>query len=58
MKIMKIAVVPPPSIQRDCTIRDAVPLLERHHGCAVAVMDGERIAGVLSKDDIFKSIVR
>ena len=57
MKVMKIATVPPPSVQRECTIKDAIPAMVRQHGCAVAVMDGNRIVGTLSRDDVLAKVV-
>ena len=52
MKVMKIATVPAPSVELGCTIKDAIPLLIRQHGCAVAVMEGNRIVGTLSREDV------
>ena len=57
MKVIKIATVPPPSVQLECTIKDAIPSMIRQHGCAVAVMDGNRIVGTLSRDDVLARVV-
>jgi len=57
MKVMKIATVPPPSVQRECTIKDAIPAMIQQHGCAVAVMDGNRIVGTLSRDDVLARVI-
>jgi predicted transcriptional regulator len=57
MKVMKIAIVPPPAVQRGCTVKDAIPEMIRRHGCAVAVMDGDRIVGTLSRDDVLARVV-
>ncbi len=57
MKVMKIATVPPPSVQLECTIKDAIPSMISQHGCAVAVMDGNRIVGTLSRDDVLARVI-
>ena len=57
MKAIKIATVPPPSIQAECTLKDAIPAISRQHGCAVAVMDGNRLVGSLSRDDVLSRVV-
>jgi predicted transcriptional regulator len=57
MKVMKIASVPPPSVSQECTIKNAIPAMIRQHGCAVAVMDGNRIVGTLSRDDVLARVV-
>jgi len=57
MKVMKIATVPPPAVQKECTIKDAIPAMTSRHGCAVAVMDGDRIVGTLSRDEVLARIV-
>jgi CBS domain-containing protein len=57
MKIMKIAQTPPPSVPITATIRQAVPIMGHEQGCALAVMDGERLAGTISKDDIIRRVI-
>ena len=57
MKVMKIATVPPPAVQLGCTIKDAIPAMVSQHGCAVAVLDGSRIVGTLSRDDVLTRVV-
>ncbi len=57
MKVIKIAQVPPPAVSVTATVKEAVPIMGNENGCALAVMDGERLAGTLSKDDVLKRVV-
>lgn len=57
MQVIKIAQVPPPTVQIDTTIKDAVPVMASRHGCAVAVLDGERLVGTISRDDVLERVV-
>jgi len=57
MKALKIATVPPPTIQAALSVKEAIPLMAAEHGCAVAVLDGERLVGTLSKDDVLARVV-
>jgi len=57
MKAIKIASVPPPAVQRTCTIKEAIPAMTRRNGCAIAVMDGDRIVGTLSRDEVLARVV-
>lgn len=57
MKVIKIAQVPPPTVPINATIREAIPIMGSEQGCAVAVMDGERLAGTLSKDDVMVRVI-
>ncbi|MBP1597376.1 MAG: hypothetical protein H6Q05_2753 [Acidobacteria bacterium] len=57
MKVIKIAQVPPPVVPLTATVKEAVPILVREHGCALAVMDGERLVGTVSKDDIIRCVI-
>lgn len=57
MKAIKIAQVPPPTLPTTATIKQAVTALGSERGCAVAVMDGDRLAGTISKDDILLRVV-
>ncbi len=57
MKVIKIAQVPPPTVPVTATVKQAVPIMGNENGCALAVMDGERLAGTLSKDDVLKRVV-
>jgi predicted transcriptional regulator len=57
MKAMKIATVPPPSVQAECTVKEALPALTRQHGCTLAVMEGDRLVGTLSKDDVLSKTI-
>jgi CBS domain-containing protein len=57
MKVMKIAQVPPPTVQIDATIKEAIPAMGSQHGCAVAVLDGSRLAGTLSRDDVMMRVI-
>jgi CBS-domain-containing membrane protein len=57
MKVIKIAKVPPPTVQIDQTIKEAVPAMGSQHGCAVAVLDGNRLVGTLSRDEVLARVV-
>ncbi len=57
MKVLKIAQVPPPTVQVGATIKEAVPALGSQHGCGVAVLDGKRLAGTLSRDDVMMRVI-
>jgi predicted transcriptional regulator len=57
MKVIKIAQVPPPMVQLSATVKDAVPIMGSAQGCALAVMDGDRLAGTLAKNEVLRRIV-
>ncbi len=57
MKVIKIAQIPPPTVQVTATIREALPAIKREHGCAVAVMDGNRLVGTLARDAVLTRVV-
>jgi len=57
MKVIKIAQVPPPTVQINATIKEAIPAMGSQHGCAVAVLDGIRLAGTLSRDDVMLRVI-
>ncbi len=57
MKVMKIAQVPPPTVQAGSTIKEAIPAMGSQHGCGVAVLDGTRLAGTVSRDDVLLRVI-
>ena len=57
MKVIKIAQVPPPTVQVDDSVKEAVPAMGSQHGCAVAVMDGDRLVGTISRDDVLQRVI-
>ncbi len=57
MKVIKIAQVPPPVVPVTATIKEAIPIMRSEHGCALAVMDGGRLAGTLSKEEVLKRVL-
>lgn len=57
MKVIKLAKVPPPTVQSNQTIKEAVPAMGSQHGCAVAVLDGTRLVGTLSRDEVLARVV-
>jgi predicted transcriptional regulator len=57
MKAIKIARIPPPIIPVTATVKESVSALGSDQGCAAAVMDGQRLVGTLSKDDILVRVV-
>lgn len=57
MKVISIAQVPPPTVQADSMIRDAIPKMSARCGCGVAVLDGDRFVGTLSRDNVMLRVV-
>jgi CBS domain-containing protein len=57
MKVIKIAQVPPPVVLTTATLRQAVPVMGSEQGCALAVMEGGRLVGTLSKDEVIKRVI-
>jgi CBS domain-containing protein len=57
MKAIRIAQIPPPTLPITATVKEAVTALGHEQGCAVAVMNGNRLAGTLSKDDVLLRVV-
>lgn len=57
MKVIKIAQIPPPSVKIHDTVQAAIASMGADAGCAVAVLDGDRLAGTLSKDDVLTRLV-
>ena len=57
MKVIKIAQVPPPAVSISATIVEAIPIMISEHGCAAAVIDGKRLVGTLSKEEILQRVV-
>jgi CBS domain-containing protein len=57
MKVIKIAQVPPPTVQVTASIKEAVPAMGSKHGCAIAVLDGDRLVGTISRDDVLHHVI-
>ncbi len=57
MKVIKIAQVPPPAVQTTATVKEAIPAMDSQHGCGIAVLDGTRLVGTLSRDDVLQRVV-
>jgi predicted transcriptional regulator len=57
MKVIKIAEVPAPSVQVTATIKEAVPIMGSDQGCGVAVTDGDRLVGTLSRDEVMRRVI-
>lgn len=57
MQVIKIAQVPAPAIPVTATLKEAVPIMGSEHGCGVAVIDGERLVGTLSRDDVLHRVI-
>jgi CBS domain-containing protein len=57
MKVIKIAQVPPPTVQVTASIKEAVPSMGSKHGCAIAVLDGDRLVGTISRDDVLHHVI-
>lgn len=57
MKVIKIAQVPPPTVQASVTVKEAIPMMGSRCGCGVAVVDGETLVGTLSRDDVMRRVI-
>ena len=57
MKAIRVAQSPPPTIAADTLVKDAVARLETRCGCALAVVEGLKLVGTLSKDDVMTRVV-
>ena len=57
MKVIKIAQVPPPTVQASVMIKDAIPSMGSKCGCGIAVLDGETLVGSLSRDDVMQRVI-
>jgi CBS domain-containing protein len=57
MKVETIATVPPPTVQADSTVKDAIPSMTSRCGCGVAVLDGTAFVGTLSRDDVMLRVL-
>jgi predicted transcriptional regulator len=57
MRVDKIATMPPPTVQADATVKEAIPSMNSKCGCGVAVMDGAAFVGTLSRDDVMMRVV-
>ncbi len=57
MRVMRIAQVPPPAAPVTATIKEAILAMGMESGCAIAVVDGKRLAGTLSKDDVLRRVI-
>lgn len=58
MHVLKLARTPAPSIQISATIREAVDAMAEVSCGALAVLDGESLAGIVSERDIVLRAVR
>ncbi len=57
MRDVKSTRVAPPSVPPTAMVKDVVDLLVHQHGCALAVVDGRKFLGTLSKGDIVTRVV-
>lgn len=57
MKAIKIAQVPAPSVQATDYVQRALPIMGNNEGCGIAVMEGERLVGTISKEDVLSRVV-
>ena len=58
MNVMKLARSPAPSVQASATIREAVGVMTETNCGALVVLDGERLAGIVSERDVVMRGVR
>jgi predicted transcriptional regulator len=57
MKVIKLAQVPAPSVSVSATLKEAVPVMGSDQGCGVAVTDGDRLVGTLSRDKVMQKVI-
>ena len=57
MSVRRMALSPAPTVPASATIADAVRAMEKSRGGAVVVMDGGRLAGILSERDVMLRVV-
>lgn len=57
MTVEKVMKKNPITIQKDATIEEAAKLMAEKGISSVIVMDGEVLAGILTKSDLFKAVV-
>ncbi|MFQ5739144.1 MAG: CBS domain-containing protein [Acidobacteriota bacterium] len=57
MKVIRIAQVPPPTVEVTATVMDAVVAMQNARGGATAVLDGEKLAGIFSERDVMLRVV-
>ena len=57
MKVIKIARVPPPSVEATASVLDAVRIMERSKGGAAAVLEGKELVGIFSERDVMLRVV-
>lgn len=52
MNVLKLARTPAPSVQSTATIREAVGVMTSSNSGALVVLNGDRLAGILSERDV------
>jgi predicted transcriptional regulator len=57
MKVMKLAQVPAPAVPVTASLKEAVPIMGSDQGCGVAVTDGDRLVGTLSRDEGLQRVI-
>ncbi len=57
MKVTRVARVPPPTVPMTVTVKEAILEMRRDRGCAVAVVDGSRLAGTVSMQEVLMRVV-
>ncbi len=57
MKVIKIAQVPPPSVEATASVLDGVRIMERSKGGAAAVLEGKELVGIFSERDVMLRVV-
>jgi len=57
MKAIKIAQVPAPSVPIGANVKQALPIMGNDEGCGIAVIDGDRLVGTISKEDVMLRVV-
>ena len=57
MKATTIAKTPPPGVTTETLVKDAIELMHNETGCAVGVIEGDKLVGTLTKNDVLKRVV-
>ncbi|MHC5211909.1 MAG: CBS domain-containing protein [Planctomycetota bacterium] len=57
MDVIKVARVPAPVVPVSMSVKEAIPRIHGEAGCAVGVVDGKRLVGTVTKDDVLNKVV-
>jgi len=58
MKVISIAQVPPPTIQADASVSEALVQMEKIHGGACVVLEESALVGMFSERDLMLRVIK